>query len=489
MLNQKIVILGGGTAGFLAAVFCKKTDPAADVKLVKSSEIPSIGVGEGSTPQLLSFLESIGISKHLFFAYADATVKNGILFANWNGDGKSYFHPFAHNLIDYSINNVFVNGCFDQYIKNAINADEPIGVYSYGEALSKVNKVDPNRLTGSIHFDAGKTATLLERMAVSLGVQVIQSTYVDAELDENGYISNLLLSDGKKMRCDFVIDASGLARELIGKRYQQRWISFSDSLPMKKAIPFWLSPETETKPYTTSTALDYGWMWKIPTQSRIGAGYVFDSDFTSVEAAALEVETVLGHPIEVRKEIDFSPGLFENVWVKNCVAVGLASSFVEPLEATSIAVTCQQLERLRFNFFDLKNAHPHVVDSFNKSFRSGMEEIEAFLYLHYVTKRKSSEFWADFLKNNKMPTLLESVFDAVKSGQMFWFSHQDFSSFMAFPQISYLFVAAGLGLIEQRIKTFDQIKPSLNQSRQIIADSVALAQTHNEYIKEAKNCI
>lgn len=406
---KKIVILGGGTAGWLTAHFCKQHFKSSEITLIESSEIGILGAGEGTTPHMPDFLESIGIDITQLFKHTSATVKNGIMFTNWNGDGTSFFHPFYDELSLLES---------PYFVGKSISEGKDLNTLVPSYFFSKYNKVKFYR-TGersfstwgcsAIHFDARKLAEFLKTKGVERGVKVIDSKLSDLEGDAEN-ISKLYLENGTTVECDFVFDCSGFKRLLIGGHFKSEWVSYKDSIPNNKAIPFFLSQGNDDPipPYTEAIAMKHGWVWKIPVQGRYGCGYVFDSRCASDEEIKNEIYEKFGQ-VETPRSFNFEPGSYKEVWKGNCIAVGLSSGFIEPLEATSLWVALSTLQSLVNNVTGMLSNNENAKKALNKLVYKMNEQVLAFIYFHYITKKADTEYWSKFKENNKEPYFYKKI--------------------------------------------------------------------------------
>ena len=259
---------------------------------------------------------------------------------------------------------------------------------------------------------------------------------------------------------------------------------------MKCAIPFWLESEEEIEPFTTSTAMKYGWIWKIPLQHRIGSGYVFDSDYINEDQALHEAEEFYGRSLKVNKVIKFDAGRIENFWVKNCIAVGLSSNFVEPLESTSLFVTCNQLDFIRHYINEFDNPRESSIKTFNKIMEETQQSILNFVYFHYITKRQDSVFWKEFMQKNSMPPGFEETLLALKEANFRQHNLNQRSSIASFDMPSYVQVAAGLEIFEQPMcmSGYEHISPSPEQYRAMLNNKlVNCSQNHKEFLLKLRN--
>jgi len=353
---MKIVIVGGGTAGWLAAMYLANQNIRADeqkiyeIVVVESPNIPIIGAGEGSTGALVGTLRQKlkkleGLNQTEFLKRTNATIKLGINCKDWTGDGDGFLEPLQPSSTAWSILDI-------DYLLSVIHGkpylSSPTGV------VWDENKVP--FYSGSLddgggfayHFDAHKVGEYFKEIAIKHGVQYISAEVVASSIDETtGEMLNITLDNGDILFSDLWFDCTGFKRKLISDM-GGKWHSYSEFLPCNKAMPY-IHPyeEDETiRPETLAWAMPNGWMWQIPTQKRYGCGYVYSDKFVTDEQALKEMEEITGRKIQPLKVISFDPGRQEEVWIKNVIAFGLASNFLEPLEATSIHSTIMQIELL-----------------------------------------------------------------------------------------------------------------------------------------------
>ena len=459
---KNIVVVGGGTAGWLTALAAKKRYPNHSVTVIESTKIGILGAGEGSTPNLVPFLTSLGISMSDLIKKTNSTIKIAIKFDNFNSENKSYYHGFAVNRLNPKTKNILLKNktsnntpildliCMaeglpqDQYKTSsmALNLNK-LPFVSKNESPKTLSDFDLYNLY-SFHFDARAMAKYLSELAISRGVIHLDGIIQDFTQDVTGNIVEIKIKDGLHIASDFVFDCSGFARLINKNVFDTKWKSFSENLPAKKAVPFFLDIDKDNIPgYTESTAMDYGWMWKIPLQHRYGCGYVFDSDYITEDEAKIEIEKKLGHEIQSPKTFNFDPGHYETIWNKNTVAIGLSSGFVEPLEATSIMQSVKILEilfRLDYDIFKNDKKHTKIV---NEQYSADCEEIRDFLYMHYMTDKTNTNFWKHFTTNNKMPEGLKEKIE--KLNRFEYKVNQDLS----FDPISYYIVMNGNNTIDK----------------------------------------
>ena len=453
---MKIVVIGGGTAGWLAALMITKTQPNHDITVIESSAIGIVGAGEGSTGTLTGIIQSrgwnYGLSEHEFLTKTNATVKLGIRHKDWSSIGKSYVAPLdAPDGIEFGTS---------RYLMHAIANGIPIHLASQNGNLIEESKSPFYKTAEGLanngghahHFDAHLVGKYFKEKCGKV-VRSIDAKVVDAKLDNQGYITSLTLEDGSEVLGDFFIDASGFGR-VLPKKLGVEWVSYSKYLPVNTAMPF-LIPHKEGEkidPVTTAWAQKNGWMWMIPTQTRYGCGYVFDNKYTSNEDAQLEIENVLGHKIEPIKFLNFDAGRSEKFWVNNCLIIGLSAAFLEPLEATSIHSTILQLDSFIFNYMRddrLTTCNNGSINIYNSRTTAMYEGFKDFLSVHYASKRTDSEFWLDVSKPERRTEFALNVLNTITSRSL---NNADFDTFTGFagPHL-YNWVLAGLGHITKDI--------------------------------------
>ena len=469
MSKRNFAVLGGGTAGWITAHSVRKMFPDDNVTIIYSEEKGIVGVGEATTPHIVDFLRSIDVDIFDFLKETGGSIKHAINFENWNGDGKQYYHPFVENIAEFSIPGIFDFGCWDHYNRALISKTLPVEDYLYQARLAQENKIDLQNTNYALHFNTYKFGQYLEKIGLERNITVIKDDFHTANLDENENIKELVLNNST-VKCDFVFDCSGFHKALIGNVYKQSWVSYKKHLPMKKAIAFWLKSETACAPYTSAIAMKYGWMWKIPLQDRIGCGYVYDSDYINEEQAKAEAEEFYGQPLEIRKTLDLNAGRFENVWVKNCIAVGLSGNFIEPLESTSIWLQLNVMSNLKDFLGEIDSLDEKNIELFNKITANDVDEKMNFVYLHYLGKRDDSPFWREFKEKNPMPEKLASIMPLIKEGNIKYHHLNVYNCRSTFPLMSYLWICGGLELFEKSlsINGYERLDPSPEMYKEII---------------------
>jgi tryptophan halogenase len=398
---MKIVVVGGGTAGWITAAFFLKHLPNYDVTVIDSSRIGIIGAGEGSTGALPLFVKAEPWKNNMvneldFLRKTKATLKLGIRMENWKGDGTSMYSPFAPSM---TINHVHDNLLL-HYTKTQGRGDlssiHSLLLENNQTTFRKVNgRISPGFDNHSYHFDGVEVGKYFKKLCIDNGQKCIDSEIEDAKFDENGYMLSISLKNGEIISGDLFFDCSGFARVLMSKM-KNRWISYNEYLPVNSALPFSTSVFSKTVRFETlAKTMDAGWMWKIPLQQRHGCGYVFCDQFQTFDGAKKELEKMLGHEVVPNKEIKFESGRYENFCEKNVVAVGLSSHFLEPLQATSIHITIYSLKFLLQHFLLNKQSIKDElsINKYNSIMGYLVDDSRDFIQLHYTCGRKDTPFW------------------------------------------------------------------------------------------------
>lgn len=416
---MKFVIVGGGTAGWLTALYVKKYVAYSDVTVIASSEIGILGAGEGTNWDFIQFLKEIDIPVAGVIKHARGTFKNGIKFTNWNGDGKSYHHPFLDHLgkdVQAEKNKFDIT----PFYLNKVAENQTFSDLQFTSIISEQNRVkythDNTELgISALHFDANLLAKYLQDVGVSRGIKLIDDEVVEVISNKRGDISEFKLKSGNTCEVGFAFDCSGFKRLLIGNHFNSEWVSYSESLPVNRAMPFFIETDSkEIPPYTEAIAMKYGWMWKIPVQGRFGCGYVFDSRLVSDEDIKQEIADYLGHEPTIPRVFNFEPGAYKDVWINNCIAIGLSAGFVEPLEATSIQVTTFGLRALSTKIKGMLSDRKRAIKEFNYEMKRINDHILSFLHFHYLSKRNDTVFWTDFTKRNVKPDFVKKFDDIAR---------------------------------------------------------------------------
>jgi len=431
MKTYNFTIVGSGTAGWITALFLARNYPWVNITVIASSDIGILGAGEGVTPHFLHFLSKIGVDVADIIKYCKGTFKNGIKFTNWNGDSRSYFHPFhdegsfdCFKVTDYdgsglsaiALDRIVNANSLDECIISAHASEKGLTKLKPNLQIGKGNAMSQYDSIGSyaLHFDAVALAKYLKRIAVSKRVRYIDDEVENVITNEEGYITGLQTVSKDIYDTDFVFDCSGFKREIIGKHFNANWKSYKESLPVNKAMPFFIDHDnTNVPPYTEAIAMKYGWVWKIPVEGRFGCGYVYDSDLVSDEQILEEIKEMFGPDVESPRTFEFEAGRYDTPWVKNCIAIGLSAGFIEPLEATSIMTSVLSLGEFIPNTLGNVLKDEYYINRYNKYVTKLNDDTFDFIFLHYLTKREDTEFWRSF-KDRPIPEAIEKFLEECK---------------------------------------------------------------------------
>ena len=426
---NKIVVVGGGSAGWFAALYAKRLMPDKEITVIESESIGILGAGEGTTPHIESLMQILDIPLSDLINNTQCTIKNGIKFLNWNGGGESdYFYNgfFGYQELNFSYYDLgYLDSSAPMHFACPIFRDESFAEVDFASVISDLNKVpftksidEDGRINYrnvskyALHVDASKLASYLKKVATEQrGIKRVEGIVVDYSQDSFGDVRTLVLDSGESIPCDFVFDCSGFAR-FFPRKFETDWKSHEDILPSDSALPFFI-PMSDDDPIPTAglaVAMDYGWMWNTPLQHRYGCGYVFNSELISFDEAKKEVETYLGLEIDPIKEIKYKAGYYKEPWKYNVVSMGLASGFIEPLEASSMWVTIVFMRQVFSNLEVLYNRSEKVAQDFNREFQRMNDQVADFIYFHHMTSRNDTEFWRSFTED-KAPDGLKKVLD------------------------------------------------------------------------------
>ena len=405
--RQRVVIAGGGSAGWMtAASLSKLLGKSLDISLIESEEIGRIGVGEATIPPLRTFHELLGINEQDFMKATQATFKLGIEFKDWGKRENSYIHSFGDT------GKICWAAEFQHFwlagLKKGIKAE--FGAYCPEHAAAKAGKVlgaNDSRLHYAYHLDAGLYADYLKKMSIAKGVNRIEGKIIDVGIHpETGYIDTLTLDNGTLIEGDLFIDCTGFAARLIEGALNTGFESYGHLIPCDTAVAVQTEKAGLPRPYTQAMAHDFGWQWRIPLQHRVGNGLVFCSRYTSDEDAIAALMDNLESPaITEPKIFRYKTGRRLKGWNKNCIAIGLASGFVEPVESTAIHLIMASILRL-MKLFPHEEISQANIDEYNNQTQEEMERIRDFIILHYkATERDDTAFWR-YCQNMQVPQTL-----------------------------------------------------------------------------------
>jgi len=488
---EHLVILGGGTAGWMAAAAIGKVfrNSAMKITVIESSVIGTVGVGEATIPEIYNFNKVLGIDEREFLRFTRGTFKLGIEFVDWSEPGKSYIHPFGR--YGTAIGSVpFFH--YWQRLRN-LNLAKPLPDYCFCIEACKQNKFSrpvniPNSPLSEIdyayHFDAARYAQFLKRYSGACGVKHIDAKVTSVGRNkENGYIQSLTLGSGGKIEADFFIDCTGFKGVLIEETLRSGYEDWSHYLPCDSAMAV-ASPKLDPlPPYTRSIAREAGWQWRIPLQHRTGNGYVYCSHFISDENVRESLlNNIAGGAISEPKVIRFKTGVRRKQWNKNCVALGLASGFLEPLESTSIHLVYEAIANF-LGLFPTKIVQPELIDKYNQLQMRSYTTIRDLLILHYWSTKREGDFW-DYCRNMDIPDRLRQKVELYQNtGRIFREDNELFSD------VSWISVFVGQGLGTSHYNSIadtmplEALKQKVDEVHRIIQTACQQLPQHVDYIE------
>lgn len=418
---QKVVVAGGGTAGWMAAAsLAKLLGKTLDITLIESDEIPTVGVGEATIPTLLTLHNLLGINEQEFMAEVNGTFKLGISFESWRDLNRDYIHSFG-----FTGKDCWAAGFQHFWLKGQrLGIAKEFGDYC-GELVAaqqdKFAIVPKNMLNYAYHIDAGLYAKFLRKLAETHGAKRVEGRIVEVgQNSETGFIEKLTLASGKEVEGDLFIDCSGFRGLMIEQTLHSGYDDWSHWLPMNSAVAVQTETVSEPVPYTRSIARDAGWQWRIPLQSRMGNGLVFCNRYISDdEATQTLLDNIEGETLNEPRVIKFQTGMRRKHWNKNCIAMGLSSGFIEPLESTSIHLIQRSVTRL-MQMFPYDGIREPDVNEFNSQMEFEILNIRDFIVLHYhVTDRTDTPFWR-FCRSMNIPESLKHRIELFKqTGRVF----------------------------------------------------------------------
>ncbi len=491
---EKAVVVGGGTAGWMAAALLSRiAGPKLRIELVESEQIGTIGVGEATIPQIRYICDALGIPEHEFLAKVNGSYKLGIEFVNWGRIGDSYIHTFGDTgrrlgVLDFHqvwlrSRELGIEREFERYSFNARSARS--------SKFAPVEKLGNTGIYGigyAFHFDAGLVARVLREIAEKQGVVrtegIVDHVAVHAG---TGHISELRLRDGRQVEGELFLDCSGFSGLLIGKTLGVGYEDWTHWLPANSALAIQCENAAELLPYTRSTARSAGWQWRIPLQHRIGNGHVYSNEYISDDAAAdVLLANLDGKPTTEPRQLRFRTGKRKTFWERNCIALGLASGFMEPLESTSIHLVQSGVSRL-IDMFPTGDFSRVDIDEYNARTHFEYDTIRDFLILHYhANQRGDSEFWR-YCANMGIPDSLKHKIDLWKAHGRFYRNDLEL-----FTSASWVQVFLGQNIIPNdchgiaKVLTAAQIEDYMGNIDNYLSQAVEKMPGHAEYLE--KNC-
>ncbi|MFZ6779918.1 tryptophan halogenase family protein [Undibacterium sp. Ji83W] len=459
---KKIMIVGGGSAGWMAALIIAHSVKAKNIEVtvIESPTVGVIGVGEGSTPVLKKFFDNLGIQESEWMPECNATYKSGISFDGWSTKPghESYFHPFV-TMIDNLTLPVFINN-----VKARLNGEDVCALPDKFFLSSKLAESHlapiashnfPFFTTYGYHFDAMLLGKFLHKKALEMGIRHISAHITDTRLDAAGNIASVLIEGGDPLEADFFVDCSGFAALLIGKALKTPFVSYADHLLNDSAIAMPTDIGAAIPTQTISTAMKYGWSWKIPLQNRYGNGYVYSSAFTTADQAEKELREKLGllESDTQARHLKMKLGRVEKHWNKNCLAVGLSQGFLEPLEATALYLT-QMTAAIFCLFLEKGDMSEQAQNVYNQQINDYFDGHRNYIIAHYKTNsRTDTEYWKANAAN------LHTIPDSLKQVFATWLEGRDLGDEIRrqkidtyYPVASWYSLLAGMGVFPQADK-------------------------------------
>jgi tryptophan 7-halogenase len=493
MQIKRIAIVGGGTAGWMAASVLARALPGSgcNITVIESPDIGTVGVGEATIPPIIDLLRFLSINEADFVRHTRATYKLGIKFQDWSRIGQSYWHPFG--TFGAPVNR---RPFFHAWHKAAADGLAPrFNDFSLCAALGEAGKFrfpDPKAqnpaagLRYALHFDAGLVAQYLRAYAEKLGVLHLTQTVAEATLRADGFVDELLFKDGSRLQAELYIDCSGFRGVLIEQALHTGYIDWSGYLPCDRAVAVPTQLASARAPYTQASARSAGWRWRIPLQHRAGNGYVYASAHIGDDQALDDLLAQVGEkPLAEPRFLRFLAGRRKLFWNRNCVALGLASGFLEPLESTSIHLVMSGLYKLLEHFPDQSFA-PATIDSYNNELIHEMDSIRDFIILHYcLTQRDDTPLWS-YCRSMKLPDSLTQRIELYRhtgrirpqAGELF-------------TDMSWFYIFEGMGVRPERydplvdVVSPDQLRALLVALAQSIDSLTQAAPSHDSYFAAA----
>jgi tryptophan halogenase len=483
---RRIVVAGGGTAGWMAAAALARTmGSAIDLTLVESDEIGTVGVGEATIPPLIAFNQLLGINEAEFMRETQATFKLGIEFENWKLDGEKYFHSFGSTGRDHW------SAGFQHFWGEGLERGHTHSYDDYCLELlaayaGKFAHLPDNRLNYAFHLNATAYAAFLRRLAEGAGAKRVEGKIAQVELDgENGNIAALTLKNGTRLEGDLFVDCTGFRALLIEGALHVGYDDWSHQLPCDAAIAVQTELAGPPVPYTRAIAHDAGWQWRIPLQTRGGNGIVYCSRYLSKDEAHDRLMSTLdGKPISEPRAIPFRTGARRKQWHRNCIAIGLSSGFLEPLESTSIHLIQRAVIRL-LRMMPAGEVSERDIAEFNDQQLTDMVQVRDFLILHYkATDRRDSPFWRQCAAMDIPDSLTQKIELFRETGRVFRKNEE------LFVENSWVQVMLGQGIMPRAFHPVakkmsdEELERFLTTLRENTARTVAGLPEHHAYVAQ-----
>lgn len=488
---RKIVIVGGGTAGWTTAAMLSSQlhREVCQIELVESMEHATIGVGESTIPPFVRFVQNLGIQESDFIASTNACHKLGIKFIDWHRKGESFFHPFGVIGRPLRLNSFYQ--CWRKAIESG--RDYPLSDFSPSAVMAAAGRFfPPQKLRGSpmgganyaIHMDAARVAEYLRNFAELRGVQRTEGHVLQVKQRDDGFIDSLQLKCGRIIDGDFFVDCTGFKALLIRQTLGSRFEDWSHFLPCNRAAVVRSSFSGPPLPFTIAKAQKAGWTWRIPLNDVVGNGYVYSSEHCSdQDAKSLLLRSLDSSRVDEVRVIPFTTGRQQEFWKKNCLSIGLASGFVEPLESTAIHLMTRGLDFF-LRFFPDYHCDSALIKEYNRRMALDFEEVLDFVVLHYHgSQRQDTPFWKQ-CQANPIP-------DSLKEKLALFRAHGQFREGVdeLFGESSWIALLEGMGIRSRnycpRIDSldFDEIDRHLVELRSVIHDAAQSLPRYEDYLR------
>ncbi|HEY0412847.1 MAG TPA: tryptophan halogenase family protein [Allosphingosinicella sp.] len=488
---RNVVIVGGGTAGWMAAAAFSRflNNGHTRITLVESDEIGTIGVGEATIPPLITFNRMLGLNENEFLSATQGTFKLGVEFVDWGALGARYFHPFGfhgHDLEGVHFHQLYLRERKRRVMQDISAWSMSAVAAAQGKFARPAAEAQPplSQLLYAFHFDAGLYARFLRSYAERGGVTRLEGKIVDVSLNpEDGHVRSVTLADGRVVEGDLFIDCSGFRGLLIEQALETGYEDWTHWLPCDRAVAVPSNYQGQPDPFTRSTARAAGWQWRIPLQHRMGNGLVYASGHISDdEAARVLLANLEGEPLAEPRALSFTTGRRKLAWSRNVVSMGLSSGFVEPLESTSIHLIQAGIAKLIALFPD-RRFDPVERDEYNRQMQDLFEDVRDFIILHYkATKRDDSELWKSCAAMSIPDSLAQKIALWRAKGRLFR------EGLELFATTSWVAIFLGQGIVPDDYEPAadaldeDKVAQALEQMRQGYLETAGHLPTHGEFL-------
>ncbi len=453
---KKIIVLGGGSAGWITALFLKEMFPNNEITVVEDPSTPPIVAGESGSAQFNKLLNFLGINFDDWVVRVNAMPKLGGKLTNWNGVGTAFIHGLIPSWYSTRYNAEFPSFGLTpvDFMASAVALDIPVENIFYAASLQHNNKLpitpfsqDPRQKFNVLsmpmwHFDSRANAAYMKEKGLEKGIGLVEGKYLQSIHNDNGNINTIILEDQRQLTADWFFDCSGFARLLLKKEMKVEEVDLSNYFPASSVIAWW-DEEPEIKNYTGLNAMKHGWSWNINLQHRAGNGYIYDDSHITKDQAHEEIEQTYGKKITPVATLKFTPSLLKEGWRNNVVAIGLSTGFLEPLESNGLSSIAEQLKAVEY-FWNPNSEGGWARDCYNRYNWEVMNDICDFLCLHYRGHRNDTDFWRDHNTNPiRVSDNLRARLEGAKQGVL------GIDDTKGYAIENYIVVLQGLGLINK----------------------------------------